>query len=311
MPPIPRPPILINFGPDGLTFDRGALTSALEALPARAPVVVLIHGYRFQPGLSGQCPHLHILAPIPRILDGKEISWPRHLGLDGTEGLAIALGWPARGSLWRAHATAARVGAALAGFAQIFRQLAPGRALNIFAHSLGTRVALTALQTAQPGSFGRLILLAGAETRTLARRALASPAGQGVEVVNVTTRENDLFDAAFEWLVHFGRQWSIGQGLGEDAPNWRDLWIDQDPSRRALAQHGFPLPPPSGRVSHWSSYLRAGVFPLYRALLKGDLPLAALPQTPAPRRWSLLISGRGLRVGHPLRTRQAPDQAMP
>lgn len=311
MPPIPRPPILVNFGPDGLIFDRGALVTALAALPDRAPVVVLIHGYRFEPGLSGQCPHHHIFAPVPRIFDGKEISWPRHLGLDGTRGLAIALGWPARGSLWRAHATASQVGAALAEFAELFRLLAPGRVLNIFAHSLGTRVALTALEQARPGAFGRLILLAGAETRSMARRALSSPGGQGVEVVNVTTRENDLFDAAFEWLLHFGRQWSIGQGLGDSVPNWRDLWIDQDPSRDALARRGFPLPPPSGRVSHWSSYLRAGVFPLYRAVLTGRLPLAALPQTKVARRWSLLMRAPGLRWARAMRAPRAPGQAIP
>lgn len=290
--PRPPPPITANLSALGLTVDLAALGRALAALPADAPVVVLIHGYRFQPGRPAQCPHRHILSCAPEIKDGREISWPQHLALDGQQGLAIALGWPAGGSLWRAYRQAARAGAALSAFAEQFHQIAPNRTLNVVAHSLGTRVALTALGLASPGRFGQMIFLCGAETRSLARKAMSSPAGQKVAVINVTSRENDLFDAAFEWLLHFGRHWSIGQGLGATLPNWHDLWIDQRHSLQVLAQHGFPLTAPSGRISHWSPYLRPGAFALYRAVLRGQLPLSALPKTKPARRWSLLFTRR-------------------
>ncbi len=297
--PQPPPPITANLSASGLTVDLAALGRALERLPADAPVVVLIHGYRFQPGRPAQCPHRHILSCAPEIKDGREISWPQHLALDGQQGLAIALGWPAGGNLWSAYRQAARAGAALAAFAEQFHQIAPTRSLNVVAHSLGTRVALTALGLAAPGRFRQMIFLCGAETRSLARKAMASPAGQSVEVINVTSRENDLYDAAFEWLLHFGRHWSIGQGLGGAGhglagtpPNWHDLWIDQRQSLQVLAQSGFPLTAPAGRISHWSPYLRPGAFALYRAVLRGHLPLSALPKALPTRRWSLLFSRR-------------------
>ena len=299
--PQPPPPITANLSANlsasGLAVDFAALGLALTSLPADAPVVVLIHGYRFQPGRPAQCPHRHILSCAPEIKDGREISWPQHLALDGQLGLAIALGWPAGGSLWRAYRQAARAGAALAAFAEQFHQIAPTRTLNVVAHSLGTRVALTALGLAAPGRFRQMIFLCGAETRSLARKAMASPAGQSVEVINVTSRENDLFDAAFEWLLHFGRHWSIGQGLGGQGlggtlTNWHDLWIDQRHSLQVLAQHGFPMTAPSGRISHWSPYLRPGAFALYRAVLRGHMPLSALPRTKPTRRWSLLFARR-------------------
>jgi hypothetical protein len=290
-PPIGTP-ILANLAAGAFSFDEPALLRALAALPADAPVVVMIHGYRFQPGRDHRCPHRHILSAEPCVLDGRQISWPKHLELDGHKGLAIALGWPAGGTIWQAYAQAARAGLALADFAERFHQIAPGRALNIVAHSFGTRVALTALSRVKPGQIARMIFLSGAETRALAQEAMQSPAGRTAEVINVTSRENDLFDAAFEWLLHFGRHWSIGQGLGAAAPNWRDLWIDDRHCLHALAQSGFPLKAPSGRISHWAPYLRPGVFALYRALLRGEVPLTELPKAQPSRRWSLLFSRR-------------------
>ena len=289
---LPSAPITANFGPGGLQVDLDALREVLARLPAKAPIAVLIHGFRFRPGRPFQCPHRHILSIAPEIRDGREISWPQHLGLDGHQGLAIALGWPSSGTIWNAHRKAAQVGVALAVFAELFHQIAPERPLNVVAHSLGTRVALTALARAKPGRFARMILLSGAETRMLARRAMASPAGQLAEVINVTSRENDLFDAAFEWLLHGGWHSSIGQGLGQSLPQWRDLWIDQPLNLRALAQRGFALTAPTGRISHWSPYLRPGVFGLYRALLRGEIGLADLPKADPSRRWSLLLSRR-------------------
>lgn len=286
-----RSPIRADLCQDGLTIDRVALGAALARLPAGAPVVALIHGYSFQPDLPGQCPHHHILSLRPDIRDGKSISWPRHLGLNGTGGLAIACGWAARGSLWAAHRRAPSVGAALTQLAEMLRALAPDRQLDVVAHSLGARVVLAALEQAEPGDFRRIILLAGAESRDQALRAMASPAGKVAQVINVTTRENDIFDAGFEWLIHFGRQKSVGQGLpaAHRPPNWRDLWLDHRQVLTGLDRLGYALPPPPRRICHWSPYLRPGIFALYRGLLTGAMSPHDLPQVDPARRWSLLV----------------------
>jgi hypothetical protein len=283
-------PVRVDLGPKGLRLNRAALTRALSALPAGAPVVALIHGFSFMPDLPGQCPHQHILAVNPTSADRRVISWPRHLGLDGRAGLALACGWPARGSLWQAHRRAGEAGEALAELAGLITELSPGRRLDVLCHSMGARVALSGLAGARPGSFGRLILLAAAETAGRTKAAMTSPAGQMAEVVNVTTRENDVFDALYEWLVHGGSRRSVGQGLTGAPPNWRDLWLDRPETLSQLARLGYPVAAAAGRVSHWSPYLRPGVFQLYRALLTGDLAWGALPQTAPARRWSRLFS---------------------
>jgi hypothetical protein len=288
----PRP-IRADVTPEGLVLDEARLARKLADLPAGAPLVAMIHGWRYAPGLVRDCPHGTILSPDPPAGNSRVVSWPRHLGLDGTNGLAIGLGWHARCGLWTAHRRARFAGLALAEIAARIAVLAPGRRLHVIGHSLGARVALNALPHAAAGSFGRLILLAAAETRACAEKALASPAGATAEIVNVATRENDLFDACFEWGVHLGLRTSVGQGLGRPAANWRDIWIDHPDTRSSLAAMGFPLPPPPGRVSHWSPYLRPGTFALYRALLDGSLPPSVLPRTRPARRWSRLFTHGG------------------
>ena len=122
--------------------------------------------------------------------------------------------------------------------------------------------------------------------------ALTSPAWRAAEVINVTTRANDLFDFLAEWLLAFGFDTALGQGIGAAKTNWLDLQIDQPATRAVLRRLGHHLPPPPQRISHWSPYLRPGVFGLYLALLEQSLPLhhlaEELPQK-ADRRWSRLI----------------------
>jgi hypothetical protein len=293
----PRP-IRADVGPEGLSLDRARLARKLASLAPAAPIVVMIHGWRYAPGFAQDCPHGSILSLDPPTADRRAVSWPRHLGLDGESGLGIALGWNAKCDPWRAHLRAGRTGAALAEIARIVHGQT-GRGVQVIAHSMGARVALSALSQVGPGQITRLVLLAAAETRARALAALDSPAGRAVEVVNVTTRENDLFDACFEWGIHLGLRTSVGQGLGRSGarrlPNWRDLWIDQPETLRALARLGHPLSDPPRRICHWSPYLRPGTIALYRALIEGHLSEAALPLHRPGRRWSRLILGtRGM-----------------
>ena len=287
----PRPIRADALG-DRLQLDRDRLARKLEALPPGAPVVVMIHGWRYAPGFARDCPHGSILSFDPPPEDTRAISWPRHLGLDGTTGLGIALGWNARCDPWRAHLRAGWTGQALAQIAQLVGDLS-GRPVQIIAHSMGARIALAALPLSRPGQISRMILLAAAETRKRALAALATPAGRAVEVVNVTTRENDLFDACFEWGIQLGLRTSIGQGLGQRHEGWHDLCIDQPRTLAALAALGHPLEHSQRRICHWSPYLRPGTAALYRALIRGQLPASALPEYRPGRRWSRLFFGAG------------------
>ena len=142
MPDDPRP-IRADADPRGLAIDGHRLRRKLDVLPPGAPVVVMIHGWRYAPGFARDCPHGSILSLDPAPDDTRAVSWPRHLGLDGRTGLGIALGWNAKCDPWRAHLRAGWTGAALA---EIARQVHDhsGRPIQVIAHSMGARVALSA-----------------------------------------------------------------------------------------------------------------------------------------------------------------------
>lgn len=290
-----EPPLVARMDKAGvLHFDLDSLHARIAALAPNAPIVAMIHGYRFAPGAGQHCPYGHIfalepLAPLRGRRDKTLVSWPRHLGLGGSAGLAIAFGWPARGWLGDVNARAAVAGAALAQLAAAIAAIDPTRRLDVIGHSLGARVALAALHHAKPSHLRRLILLAGAETRGPALAALRSPAGQDAQIINVTTRENDLFDFIYEWGAARGRDTAIGQGLGCALPNWLNLQLDAPRHLSALADLGYALPSPPARICHWSPYIRPGIFALYRALLDGSLDPALLARAlPAAQsqRWS-------------------------
>ena len=297
---MPHSPFRVNVTTKGLQLDEATLRAALAKLSPTAPVVVMIHGFRFAPGARGNCPHNHIFSMTPPQADRTAVSWPDLLAQDGRSGLTIALGWPGRGNFIAACLRAKVAGRALAELAVRVRRIDPSRRLVVIAHSLGARVALCALHHAEPGAFRRMILLAGAETRRPAAAALASPAGRGVQVINVTTRENDVFDFLFEWLGNAGLDTSIGLGLRVAQSNWLDLQIDQAGTRAILAHLGHALPAPTLRICHWSPYARSGTFALYRALLTGVLTVsdlrALLPDRP-DRRWSRLLPSFRLPFG--------------
>jgi hypothetical protein len=266
------------------------LAAAIRTLGPGAPVIVLIHGYKYAPGHPRRCPHDHILSLGPRPA-ARAISWPRHLGFGrgADEGLCIAFGWNARGTLWQAHAEATRAGRALARAIRAVRGRAPGP-VHLMAHSLGARVALAAFHDLPPEAIGRAILLAGADTRRAAESALATAAGRTAEVVNVRSGENTVFDLLFRAAIHPHRPFArtLGAGLGREDPRWLDLAIDAPGTRDLLAAQGFRIAPPARAVCHWSAYLRPGLLSRYRAMMRENLPLSALRSAaPAPDGWTL------------------------
>jgi hypothetical protein len=115
---------------------------------------------------------------------------------------------------------------------------------------------------------------------------MATASGRTAEIVNVRSRENTVFDLLFRAAIHPHRPFAraLGAGLGRAERRWLDLAIDCPQTRAHLAALGFRIPPPARAICHWSAYLRPGLFPLYRALLREGLPLAALREAPTGRR---------------------------
>ena len=260
------------------TADHG-LTASLPDVPAGAPIIVMVHGYRFSPTDPDHDPFRHIMAPARTRPGRRAIPWPRHLGFgrgDPQEGLGLCFGWEARGSFWRAHAEAWRAGAVLAEMIEGLRAALPGRPVHAVAHSLGARVVLRAMSLLPAGAIDRVVLMSPAEHRGAARAAMASAAGRTAEVISVCSAENRAFEALVQVLV----PWSgpvLGRGLG-GLPNWLDLDPCEPAVLEAAARLGHPIAPRRWRVCHHSSYARPGMMRLYRAFLRepARLPLAAL-----------------------------------
>ncbi|MEM5475902.1 alpha/beta fold hydrolase [Pacificibacter sp. AS14] len=294
------PLLSLNLVDGHLVLDGGgcahsALQAALKALSKDAPIVICIHGYKFSPLHKTTSPHKHILSLNPSKSCWKAMSWPRHLGFGrgiDNEGLCIALGWSARGSIWQAFSTARAAGDAAAKLID-----AIDRPVYLVGHSLGARVALRALTCAKAGAVRRAILLAAADFRSNAMQALASPAGKTADIINITSRENDIYDALLERLVGGSEKFdaALGTGLGGAVHNWIDVQIDDQPTLKKLHELGFKIAAPNRRICHWSAYVRPGAFAFYTALIRTpDLLPAGLLQSQLPQkstpRWSRLIA---------------------
>ena len=278
-------------------------------LAAEGPVILMVHGFKYAPGHHSECPHRHILSLTPERDSFKVLSWPGGLGFGqgyADEGLAIGFGWQARGTVWQAYAEAAKAGVRLAQLVSMIHDIAPDRPVHALAHSFGARVILSALPHLPAHSIGRIILLAGAEFGQRATQCLDSPAGRSAEVINVTSRENDLFDFLLECLIAPPKRGDRSLGHANPvAPNILNLQMDDPETLAALHRLGFAIASPMARICHWSPYTRPGVFPFYSSLLRNapELPLpllrSMLPCSPTPR-WSRILSLPELRPSLPL-----------
>jgi pimeloyl-ACP methyl ester carboxylesterase len=266
------------------------LADAVAGNLGGAPVLIMLHGYRYSPSRPRLSPHNYILQ------DSPHESWPHQMGYgEGTpdQGLCIAFGWEAGGTIWRAHREAGRSAHALAGLISQLSAYGAGP-VNIMAHSLGARVALAALPHLAPGMIGRMILMTGAELRSTAEAALMTSAGRSTQVLNVISRENDVFDFLYEWLLVPHRLGARTLGAGLALPHCVTAQIDNPDHLSGLEILGFPIPIATRRICHWSSYTRPGLFPLYREFLSGSdrIDLAHLRQSlpiTVTQRWSRLL----------------------
>lgn len=260
----------INATGDGWRCRAGEpwqLAEALRTLAPDQPVPILIHGLRYAPGIRGMDPHDQILSPEGLPQQGMP-SWPRHLGLrEGQNQLMLAFGWQAGGTLWHARRQCVDAGRALAELIADIHTLSPGRRISVMAHSLGARVLWQALSHLPAHSLWRAVLLYPATLRAETERALATPAGQSVEIINITSGENRFFDYGHALLTTGLSARPLGSGLRRMRAGWLDLRIDCETTLCGLDQLGFRIGRRERRVCHWSSYLRPGIFSLYRALI--------------------------------------------
>ena len=255
------------------------LDEALAKTPASAPVVILVHGFRFDYSRPITDPNRMIYALEPQVSGRKVASWPKGLGFQGSdpdEGLCIGFAWaamPKRRVLRatgfpQAYEQAENVGASLGQLLDHIDRQHAHRRVDIFAHSLGVRVALQAVKytTARPG---RVILLGAAEYTHTALEAVAA-ASPEIAYYNFTSRENDFYDFLFETFAPSPSlpARALGTGLANPPRNWIDLQLDDpaiDPllKRRNITVSGRPA-----RASHWGFYTRDGVMAIYRDILR-------------------------------------------
>lgn len=260
------------------------LRRQLAALAPDAPVVILVHGYRYNPNRRDQDPQRSLYAVADTRSCRRVRSWPRGLGFSRhrrSGGLCIGFGWPAsaphvqallfsgRTGFSEVYRNAPRHGARLGQLVNLVQAIAPGRRIDIVAHSLGARVALAALPCINQTP-GRIILLGAAEYASVARDfVMRAGFGTPAEIYNITARFNDLYDAMFETFAPRvqGGDHAIGMGIGTDIDGWVDLQLDRRDVIDWINERGVPLRPSIARSCHWSFYTQTGAFEVYRAIL--------------------------------------------
>ncbi|WP_170603798.1 alpha/beta hydrolase [Ruegeria arenilitoris] len=262
------------------------------------PVIIMTHGFKYQPYNRKTCPHRHILSLQPRMQGDSCPSWPQQLGFGAgfeNEGLALAFGWDASGPLWKTRSRALAAGRVLAKVINELHHCHHDRPIHFIGHSMGVELALEALHHIQPGAIRRIISMTGAAYRSRTLRALLTPAGHQAELINITSRENDLFDFLYERIIQPPTLGDRSIGSGIQAKNAVTLQIDCPATLDHLSNLALPVAAPQRRICHWSSYTRPGLLRLYNALLRnperislGNLR-AGLPSY-HQRRWSRLFA---------------------
>ena len=295
-------PILrLNAGPCGLTV-HGSPAAALPAIRSAArgtgPVMVLIHGFKYDPEDTIFSPHTSIFGTALHHHKDGNVQWLRHLGFcsgNPSEGLAIAFAWRARGNLWRAERAAHAAGQHLAEVIALIRRIAPDRPIHVISHSMGSEVIFEALKTLPADAVQRIVALSGATYASRAAAAMQSRAGRTAELFNITSRENDVFDFMYERLIAPRVPGDRAMGTGLDLPNVINLQLDCARTLAALTRFGGHIAPAARRMCHWSGYTRPGALRFYAHALRNPREVAlpslqhALPDAPAPR-WSRMFA---------------------
>ena len=277
----------------------------------------MVHGFLFDPRDTvsdvpeeSDNPHArlyHFNASPDDEVRHHTTGWPVHLGFDaedttGRSGLVFAFGWSSRPGFasslishfqnfyGRAYENAEEAAWNLACcLAVLDRVLPAGKRIDLFCHSLGSRVVIRAIaQLVKAGQknilrrLDRALILGGAEYVVEARLMLDRLAEAGlrnhIQFYNVVSRENDVLDKLGENFGPrtFGNSNVIGHnGLDVEVPqrtgpSWLDLQIDGKALAAWMKKHGFTVTGdnPESVWDHWYYYTDHGNMALYRSILR-------------------------------------------
>ncbi|GHA55080.1 hypothetical protein GCM10008927_21170 [Amylibacter ulvae] len=271
------------FHPDLPARDVATLLGEnLKSVPDDAPIIIMVHGYKFSPLAHANNPHRTIFARHVDRKHWKIRSWPRQMGVaqyDNRGGLAIGFAWHARSDSFLARTAVHQVydraeteGAQLARLINLLHDIAPNRKIDIMAHSMGARVVLQSLRHIFHQNLGRVVMMGGAEFGAVALAALQYPAARAAKFYNITARQNDFYDLLFERFAP--SPGPANRALGMDFPfrrsNWVNIQIDCPKVLQNLRMMGIRMAHPTAGFCHWSFYTRDGVFGLYHAIFRRE-----------------------------------------
>ena len=311
------------LGVDSPELTPAVARNAATALRKSQPLVVMVHGYKFDP-FNPNCENpndfLYHYDPDRVASDRwkRPASWPLGLGFRerdpyGVSGLCVGFAWSSRpqqrvGAFCRAYQEASQAGRALLKTLDVLAQAHPNRDIDIFVHSLGARVALTALRVAAKRGrtdlierIGKVLLLGPAELVSVARETMeaierAAPSRKP-EIYSVVARENDFFDVLVERFapkIEGVTPICVGShGMGEDFDSWLDLQLDSPALNEWLLARGIEIGGgPPRRVCHWGVYNRPGALDFYADILRNraawsiDAMRSAGVPTEQEQRWA-------------------------
>lgn len=269
---------------DPATDVRLHIAQAIQRLPAQAPVVIMIHGFRYAPEAPFSDPHLTLYSSAANQIGRCLASWTDGMGFSDTgfdDGLAVGFGWEAaaHSPSWhpmnmrgfpRIYKNAAVAGERLARVCHWINELAPDRTIDLMAHSLGARVALRAVHL-HSTNIGRVILMGAAEYASEADQVMKRlPHPSPLEVFNIRARENVFYDFLFEALAPRKKRGDIAIGRGYDGPHhrWLNVATDDASTLQALSVRGVGLGRSQARITHSGFYTRPGMFGFYQSLIR-------------------------------------------
>lgn len=337
-----RPPALARARSDFRHYLDREIARAGQALAPSAPVVVMVHGFLFDPKTAVSAEPRETDNPHGRLyhfVEGGErdeqryhtSGWPLWLDFDeadetGASGLAVAFGWQSQPGFAtsliehfqnfyaRAYEYAGETAWVLVNLLHALteNERLAGRPIDIFCHSLGSRVVLRALAlAAKPGvppddavlpaqtaralltRIDRIVILGGAEyvvEAQLARARLDALAlDPAPSVYNVVSRENDVLDLLGEnfgprtfgnsqVIGHNGLDITLPESAGDRPAGWIDLQIDSLGLQNWMAGRDIAISGdrPGNVWDRWYYYTHRGNMALYRRILR-ERPAWAIP----------------------------------
>lgn len=290
-------------------LDTGFDTALSGWIGGKKRVVVMVHGFNYDPtgtsAVTDNDPTLTVYG-VPSAV-GLGNSWLPLVGeydASGTHQLAdLAIGYSycsdadftdygdAGWSNFYQLAVWDQATLAAKGLAFLLSTLvAKGIAVDILAHSLGTRTTAQAIAMLSPGiqdaTIGKVVLLDGAEYTVDANQAYA---GRHFQVFNIVNRKDSVLSIGGCQMCHPIRynDSDAARVIGRDglrvATTWVDIQLDNPAAQAWLAANGLPVTPDPAAddvhslpwLRHWVCYTNAQNRALVSALVQnGEMTVA-------------------------------------